>query len=231
MSLFYRPDREGSGRPLPRSGFLRLLALSGTHFWKLVRANLLFVVFSLPVVTLPAALCALNRVCILIYRSGNCFLWMDFWQEFRRSFWRSLLPALWFGGLTFAGYFLMSLGAANGIYPVWCLIFWSSGILAAAVGIGWGAYFFALVPLLDQKNMDVLKNALLLCMIRPARALLALAVVLGMAFAAAVLMPVFVVALLLFWFAAEQMLVCYLVNEIAEEYILRPYREQQKGLL
>lgn len=228
MGLFYRYDREGAGRPLPREGFLRLLLISGTHFWKLVGANLLFVVFSLPVVTLPAALCALNRICILIYRKGNCFLWMDFWEEFRRSFLRSLLSAVLFGGLTFAGYFFMSLGAANGIYPVWCMIFWSVGILASAVGICWGAYFFALIPLLDQKTPGILKNAFFLCMVRPSRALLALAVVLGMSFIAAVLMPIFIAALLLLWFAVVQSLVCYLVNGVAEEYILRPYAEQNE---
>lgn len=228
MGLFFRYDREGAGKPLPQSGFLRLLMISGTHFWKLVGVNLLFLLFSLPVVTLPAALCALNRVCILIYRKGNCFLWMDFREEFRRSFLRSLLPAVLFGGLTFAGYFFMSLGAANGIYPVWCMIFWSAGILAAVSGICWGAYFFALVPLLDQKTAGILKNAFFLCMVRPSRALLALAVVLGMSFIAAVLMPVFIVALILLWFAVTQSLVCYLVNGVAEEYILRPYAEQNE---
>lgn len=229
MGLFFRYDREGAGKPLPREGFLRLVMISVTHFWKLVGVNLLFVLFSLPVVTLPAALCALNRVCILIYRKGNCFLWMDFWEEFRRSFLRSLLPAVLFSGLTFVGYFFMSLGAANSIYPVWCMIFWSVGILASTAGICWGAYFFALVPLLDQKTAGILKNALFLCMIRPLRALLTLGTVLGMVFIAAVLMPVFVVALLLLWFAAMQTLVCYLVNGMAEEYILRPYAEKQEG--
>ena len=225
MGFFYRSDREGAGRPLPRAGVLRLVLISGTHFWKLIGANLLFVVFSLPVITLPAALCALNRVCLLIYREGNCFLWMDFWQEFRRSFWRSLLPGALFGALTFAGYFFMSLGAANGIYPVWCMIFWSVGILAAAAGIVWGAYFFVLAALLDQKNPGVLKNAFLLCMIRPGRALAVLAVVLGMSFAAMVLMPIFIIAMLLLWFSLLQTVVCYLVNTLAEQYILYPDRE------
>lgn len=215
--------------PVPQTGLRRLLELSGTYFWRLVGANLLFVLFSLPVVTLPAALCALNRVCILIYRKGHCFLWMDFWQEFRRSFGRSLLPAALFGGLTFAGYFFMSLAAANGAFPVWCLIFWSVGILAAAAGICWGTYFFALVPLLDLKNPGVLKNAFLLCMVRPARALLTLAVVLGMTLMAAALMPVFVVALLLCWFAATQTAVCYLINGVEEEYILGPYEAQSEN--
>lgn len=228
MGFFYRSDREGAGRPLPRAGVLRLVLISGTHFWKLIGANLLFVVFSLPVVTLPAALCALNRVCLLIYREGNCFLWTDFFQKFRRSFWRSLLPGALFGALTFAGYFFMSLGAANGIYPVWCMIFWSVGILAAAAGIVWGAYFFVLAALLDQKNPGVLKNAFLLCMIHPGRALAVLAVVLGMSFAAMVLMPIFIIAMLLLWFSLLQTVVCYLVNTLAEQYILYPDREDSR---
>lgn len=229
MGLFHRPERERAGRPVPREGLRRLLVVSGTYFWKLVGANLLFVLFSLPLVTLPAALCALNRVCLLIYRQGSCFLWLDFRQEFLRSFRRSLLPAALFGALVFAGYFFMSLGAANGIYPVWCMVFWSLGIISSAAGLGWGAYFFVLVPLLDQKNPAVLKNAALLCMIRPSRMLSVLAIVLAAAFAAAALMPVFIVALLLFWFAAVQMPVCYLVNGVAEEYILRPHRERQEN--
>lgn len=231
MGLFHRPYREGAGRPVPREGLRRLLVVSGTYFWKLVGANLLFVLFSLPLITLPAALCALNRVCLLIYREGSCFLWLDFRQEFLRSFRRSLLPAALFGALIFVGYFFMSLGAANGIYPVWCMVFWSLGIISAAAGLGWGTYFFVLVPLLNQKNPAVLKNAALLCMIRPSRMLSVLALVLVMTFAAAALMPVFVVALLLFWFAAAQMPVCYLVNEVAEEYILRPHRERQKNTM
>lgn len=231
MGLFHRPDREGAGRPVPREGLHRLLVVSGTYFWKLVGANLLFVLFSLPLITLPAALCALNRVCLLIYRQGSCFLWLDFRQEFLRSFRRSLLPAALFGALVLVGYFFMSMGAANGIYPVWCLIFWSLGIISTTAGLGWGTYFFVLVPLLDQRNPGILKNAALLCMLRPSRMLLALALVLAAAFAAAALMPVFVVALLLFWFAAVQMPVCYLVNALAEEYILRPNSQRQENTL
>lgn len=225
MGLFGSADREGAGSPLPRRGLRRLVMISGTHFWKLIGANLLFVLFSLPVITLPAALCALNRVCLLIYREGNCFLWTDFFREFRRSFWRSLLPGALFGGLDFLGYFLMSLGAANGAFPVWCLLFWSTGILASAAGIVWGAYFFVLAALLDQKNGGVLKNAFLLCMIRPGRALAVLAAVLGAVFAAMALMPIFIIALVLFWFSLTETLVCYLVHGPAEQYVLYPEGE------
>lgn len=229
MSFFNRSNREGHGRPLPEIGAGRAVTLFFTYFWQLVWANMLFVLFSLPVITMPAALCALNRVCILIYRNGHCFLWTEFWKEFRSSFLRSLLPGLLFGVLLFVGYFFMSLAAANAHFPVWCLIFWFVGIVAAVAGACWGAYFFALVPLLDGKNPVVLKNAYLLCFLRPGSALLVLGTLLGMCFVAMVLMPIFIVALLLFWFVLMQYIICYLVNDVAEDYILRPFAEQQKN--
>jgi hypothetical protein len=82
-----RYRREGAGRPAPASGWSRVGAMGLTHFWKLIRANLLFVLFSLPIVTLPAALTALDRVCVVIYRKGNIFLWEEFWKEFKKTSW------------------------------------------------------------------------------------------------------------------------------------------------
>lgn len=215
---------------MPESGTGRAAALFFAYFWKLVGANLLFVLFSLPIITMPAALCGLNRVCILIYRKGHCFLWPDFWEEFRRSFLRSLLPGLLFGAVVFAGYFFMSLAAANGQFPIWCLLFWFLGIAAVVAGLCWGAYFYVLVPLLDVGNAGALKNAYLLCFLRPGTAMLVLGTVLGMSFVAMTLMPIFIIALLLIWFGMMQYIVCYLVGEVAEEYILRPFSEQQTNM-
>ena len=83
--------KEGEGKPAPSHGRERFFYLLRTHFWKLITLNLLFLLFSIPVVTLPAALCAMNRVLIKLTRDGNCLLWMEFRDEFKRSFLKSLL--------------------------------------------------------------------------------------------------------------------------------------------
>ncbi len=221
---------EGPGLPIPEAGARRLLALFHSYFWKLLGANLLFVLFSLPVVTLPGALCALNRVCILIYREGHCFLWMDFWKEFKSSALRSILLGLLFGGILFAGYYMVSLAAANMAFPLFALIFWTLGILAVIISICWGAYFFVLMPMLDLKVGQILKNSLFLCFIRPQRALLVLGVVVLMSFIAAICMPVFVIALALCWFVFMQYVICYLVYGMADQYILQPFEAQQNNM-
>lgn len=213
-------DREGAGLPMPEGGIRRYLLLLTTHFWKLIGLNLLFVLVSLPVITLPAALCAMNRVCMLLIRDGHCFWWQDFFQEFKRSFKRSLLPALGFFLLFFFGYYTMSLGLTNAALPLWSLIFWAIGIGSTIVSVCWGQYFFALVSLLDQNNRGILKNAWLLCMIRPSKALLVLGLVLLLVILIALLMPISLVLIICLIPVLVQYSVCFVVYEEAEAYII-----------
>lgn len=221
MGLFSgKFEKEGAGLPMPEGGPARYFALLFSNIWKLMGANVLFVLFSLPLVTLPAALCALNRVCILIYKNGSCYLWQDFVGEFRASFLRSLLPALLFLALLFAGYYFMSLGLTNAALPLWSTIFWAIGIFLVLAGLGWGGYFFVLVAMLEQENRNVLKNARLLCMISPGKALMAALTVIGGAALTAAFMPLSIFLVLLIIPAIVQYTVSYLVYELAEDYIL-----------
>ena len=105
--------REGRGLPAPREGARRFFYLFWNHAWKLIRLNLLFLACCIPVVTMPAALCAMDRALIVLVREGNVLLWEEFWDEFKKDFWRSLPLGLLFGGLLFLGYFLLSLGMGN----------------------------------------------------------------------------------------------------------------------
>lgn len=172
----------------------------------------------MPAVTLPAALCAMNRVCMMLIRNGYCFLWQDFWQEFRRS--RTLLPALFFLLLSFLGYYAMSLGLTNAGLPLWSMLFWAVGIGFTIAGICWGSYFFALVSLLDQDNRGILKNAWRLCMIRPGSALCVFAIIAAASLAMAALMPVSILLIVSCTVALVQYSVCFLVNDLADEYVL-----------
>jgi len=217
----FQRNREGAGLPLPEGGFRRYTAVLGTNLWKLIELNLLFLLFCLPVVTIPAALCGMNRVCMLLIRNGYCFLWDDFWQEFRRSFKRTLLPGLLFGLLTAAGYYCMSLGLSNSGLALWSTLFWALGMVCTAAGLCWGSYFFALTSLLEQDVPGILKNAGLLCILRPLRALGTLGIHLLAAFFLTVFYPLSLPLLLFFIPMLVQFSVCFLVNTLADGYILK----------
>lgn len=60
--------REGRGLPAPREGARRFFYLFWNHAWKLIRLNLLFLACCIPVVTMPAALCAMDRALIVLVR-------------------------------------------------------------------------------------------------------------------------------------------------------------------
>jgi len=136
------------------------------------------------------------------------------------SFLRSLLPALLFLALLFAGYYFMSLGLTNAALPLWSTIFWAIGIFLVLAELAWGGYFFVLIAMLEQENRNMLKNARLLCMISPGKALMAALAAIGGAALTAALLPVSVFLVMIILPAIVQYTVSYLVYEQAEEYIL-----------
>ena len=150
--------REGRGLPAPREGARRFFYLFWNHAWKLIRLNLLFLACCIPVVTMPAALCAMDRVLIVLVREGNVLLWEEFRDEFKKDFWRSLPLGLLFGGLLFLGYFLLSLGMGNfGTFlgPM----FFAFGLFAIGLALGRGSYAFLMRAMFDLPNSQILKNA------------------------------------------------------------------------
>lgn len=220
MGLFSAQfEKEGTGRPLPTGGGARYFALLISQFWKLLGANLLFVLFSLPVFTVPAALCALNRVCLSVYRRGSAYVWQDFFEEFRSSLLRHIPVALMYTLLLFAAYYLMSLGLSNGAVPVWSVAFWTLGILAAAAALGWSSCYFVLAALLEQKNSVLMKNSVLLCLAAPLPTAGRCALIVAFAAAVAALFPVSLFLMLLFLPGILQYTLCFLVYEQAQEYM------------
>ena len=81
----FRPG-PGVDKPPPVSGFRRFRFIFVNHFRKLIMANLLFLLFCIPIVTIPASLCGLNMVCAQLMKTGKCFLVQDFLDGFKRRF-------------------------------------------------------------------------------------------------------------------------------------------------
>ena len=62
-------------------------------YWvDLIKLNLIFVVFCLPVVTIPGALCALCRGIYRMQQGENVRIFRDFLRDLRQGFFRSLAP-------------------------------------------------------------------------------------------------------------------------------------------
>lgn len=66
----------------------------------MILANAIFLLFCLPVVTIPAALTALSRVYIVLLNDGYVQVFRDFYKEFKESFVNSLFLGLLYAAAT-----------------------------------------------------------------------------------------------------------------------------------
>lgn len=84
---FYFGEGPGIPKDAPQPEGLRLLAhILGREWWELLKLNLLFVAFALPIITIPAAYFATVSVCMTMIEDRNVYLWRDFWSAFRSRF-------------------------------------------------------------------------------------------------------------------------------------------------
>ncbi len=171
-------------------------------FWKLIQLNLIFLLFSLPIITIGPAYVAMCRVMKDMVNERGVFLFSDFFDAFKSNFKQSI--GFWLIDLAVA--FLLSVSipfyyeqAATDNILMW-VMFGVSGCIA----IMWvlvNCYMFCMIPILDMKLFPMMRNAFLLSIVGLKSNVVTL---LGLAI-------LFVGSLLLFWWGAVQMLIAMLV--------------------
>ncbi len=206
----------------PQKGTKRFFFLLTTHPWKLVTLNLVFLMFSITVVTIPAAVCGMNRVLIKLVREGNCFLWSDFWQEFRADFFKAMPFGLLVAFLLFDSYYALSISiSGGGILPG------ALGLFLLGLGVLFGSYAFVLMSALDLKGRHIARNAWILMVTEWKTNLVIIGSIVVMALLIVALFPYTVVLLLFIWFSLQQLIICTAINQTMQRRIIEPYEQSQ----
>lgn len=220
--------RRKKDMPLPKGGSRRFFYLLWNHFWTLVKLNLFMIVFSLPVVTIPAAICAADRVAVQLARNGYVLLWEEFRDEFKADFFRSLPLGLLFGGMVALSYVMMSIGLGNsGSYSGMVIL--ALGILLLYHVLSCGSYAFLLRAMLSLNNWDVLKNARILSICRGGRGALAAAMGLGGIVISYALFPFTLLLVASFGLGIYRFCLCYLLNKPIQEKVIAPWEQLQES--
>lgn len=217
----------GVTEPPPKKGIKRFFFILTTHFWKLIELNLLFILFSIPVLTIPAAYCGMNRVLIKLVREGNCFLWDDFIKEFKANLFKSLPFGLITALLLFFSYFAFSWSLSAGGTGM-DIVLIVIGMLLLGIAILFSGYVFVFLPALDLKNKLIAKNAFILIWTEWKTNLVLLGCTFLMLFIIAALFPVSVILLPVIWFSLLQLIICTAINEPLQRRIIGPYEQRQK---
>jgi len=222
----FAPGKGVTGLP-PQEGAKRFFFLLYTHFWRLITLNLLFLLFCIPVVTIPAAFCGMNRVLITLVRDGNCFIWSDFIKEFKANLLKSLPFGMLFVFLLADSFCFFSMAAASGKFSM-KIISGAAGFMFIGFGILFSSFVFVFLPTLALKNKYIAKNAFILMISEWKTSLLILGSTGVLIFITAAFFPYTAVLMLLFLFSFSQMIVCSAINEPLQRRIIGPFEQKQR---
>lgn len=163
MGLFkidYSRPGPGIAKDAPKKKGLRLFwDIYVRVFWELIKLNMLFFLFCIPIVTIGPAFAGMSRVMMLMVRERPFFVWGDFWEEFRAS-WKKSVPAgllvlLCAGALLLAIAFYAGYAAAS---PIMYAPMVLSGVMLLLLGLA-GVYVFPLLVSFEFSLVVILKNA------------------------------------------------------------------------
>lgn len=214
--------KEGAGRPAPRSGIKGYLYLIYTYYWQMLFLNLCFCLACIPIVTIPIALTALNRVYIKLCRDGVVLFWEEFWGECRSNRKKPLAAGFLYGVLLFVCYYLLSL--SGGALDLWGMLTGIAGLLVFILAVITGAYTFILLAVQELPLKVLFKNARFLAALCPGQSAVILALVVAF-FAVALIEPlIFLLVFLLGGFSILQYSICWIALSPLLKYVLK--REQ-----
>ena len=222
---YYQGNNDREQEP-PRGGMKRVGYVMINYTGKLVVINLLFILCCIPVITIPAALSALNCYVGKIFRVGYGVELSDFWREFKCGIRKNVLLGLINGLIAFYAYYLLSL-ANNFTGSGQRDVVMGIGIGVAVIAILLGSYSFVLTSMLDLPCRHILKNAGILMIVEWKISVL---LVLETVFFWGVLLafvPYSVLPLLLIGFALQQLITCAMLCPIVKKRITEPYESQK----
>lgn len=213
-------DKPGKGvaQSPPVKGFKRFAFVLLTYFWKLVQLNMLFLLVSVPIITLPAAYCALSRVVVNLFRSGIGFVWTDFWKEFKQSFGKSLILGL----IGCVGFGLLALIIhTQNISTTLGYTLNVIGILIFLFTILLLDYAFLMLCFIDLRMADIIRNSILLVLKERKRNLLLIIIPNALFALLYIFFPFTLWIFVLCYFSINQLIICTIAIEPIKLNVLK----------
>ena len=212
-------NKEGAGRPAPRNGIKGYLYLIYNYYWQMLFLNICFCLACIPVVTIPIALTALNRVYIKLCRDRVVLFWEEFLSECKSSWKKSLSAGLLYSILLFICYYLLSLSSSG--MNLWSMLTGIMGLVLFILTVITGAYTFILIAVQELPIKVLLKNARYLAAVCPGQSAVILLLVVAF-FAVAFIEPlIFLLIFLLGGFSILQYSICWTVLSPLLKYVLK----------
>ena len=191
------------------------------EWFELIKLNLLFLLFCLPVITIPAAYTAMCKITITMVRDKNFYLLSDFWQAFRLEFHRSTVAGLicfvCAAALAYASVFYYSRIELSVHYAVFAIVC-AFGLLTALIA---SFYIFSMIASVSLNFVDYFKNSILLTFIYANYNLLTITFVFAVVVVILVTLPYSILFVLFFALSLTNLAVTFCACHALRRYVVR----------
>lgn len=224
MRRWYEPrkDTPGIDKNAPKKkGFALFLETLWREFFPLIKLNLLFLLSCVPIVTIPAAITAANRITVTMVRDRNYFMWTDYWTAFKRDFGRSALAgillavALGLFGLSTWFYFTLS----QSVHKLF-LILAGCSVCLLLTAYFTALYFFPMLAMVELPTVTLLKNSIIMAYTCFKRTLPAALITLALGAVSLGLLPYSLVYLVFISLSLNSLISNFFIVKPIEEIIL-----------
>jgi uncharacterized membrane protein YesL len=219
---WYLGSNNNTEKEPPRSGLKRVGYVLLNYTGKLVVINVIFLLCCIPVITIPAALTALNRYLIQIFRVGYGASISDYVNEMKANILKSIPLGLLSSGAGIYAYYLMSL-SNNFVQTYLGHIVMGFGWVFFLIFILFGSYSFVLLAMLDLSVVNILKNSLILMAVEWKTNLKLIICFLGITGFIGVLLPYSIIPALLAGASVNQLVICSILNPVVNKRIIEPF--------
>ena len=226
MGLFYNNDVSGKGvSKSKKKPFFLFWERFGESFGRLIKINLIYFLFCIPIVTFGPATAAMTALMRNIYLDRPMFVFHDFWKEFKKNFKQSffigILDVAVIVGMIFSyRYFSQVEVDTTG------KLLYALAIAAAVLFIMMNFYIYPQIVAMNMNLGSIVKNSLILVFVNLGGELITLALILGYAtllifFNIYVLMlsPIVPAA----WICFTMVFTCY---PAIQKHLINPYYEK-----
>lgn len=213
----------------PKHRFTLYFMLFYEAFYRIIGANLMFILFCIPVVTIPAAIGGLTRVMSRLARDEQTYVIDDFLQGFKQEWKKSTVFALieiLFFALVYVAIGVYSKLISNQILSTVLLALVLTVML---VFLAAANYVWVMIVSVDLPLKQIMKNSLALCLVKPFGTLISLLVQGAVIFVAVGYFPVGLFLPLVFGFSIMSFTASFNAWPQIEKYVINPHDTTKEG--
>lgn len=222
---YQKPGKGVSKQQREKKRFFQFWDLFGRKFTKMIKLNLLFLLFCIPVVTIGPAFAAMTKIARYYVEEKPVFLLTDFWAAFKENFLQALpvgilhLALIYVIWQAFLFYYVQA--HTNGLF--WILI---GIIIVLAILILFSSYYIYLIMVsVSLKLGQILKNSIMFIFIGIRTNLITLLFATGVMALSVFGMPLSIPVFLLIGFSMSALITVFNSRPYVYEYLMKPYYE------